>query len=141
MSNMFEDILNATVVHIYTGQRVIEKNILQFQRVDPKTIFTRVEDVGIVIFEDGKPIVKKGELQISLCSSSFEPEVSNKHLHKIKELHQRIQNSKQRIAQNNGSIKMLQQQIDNDLHGISQWELEIEEIRIEINKQRTVSQA
>jgi predicted transcriptional regulator len=135
MSNTFEDILNASVVYIFTGNRIIEKNVLQFTRVDSKTIFTRIEDMGIVIFEDGQPRVKKGEVVISLSKSAFDSEVLLSLKNKIDKLRQEVTNHRQKIHSERQQISVCQERINRSLNYIGSLQTQVQQIKDKIDKE------
>lgn len=141
MSNTFEDILNASVVYVFTGRKIIEKNVLQFQRVDSKTIFTRIEDMGIVIFEDGNPKIKKGETYVSLCKSAFGSDVLQSLKDEIQKLRQNITDYKQAIHNERQKISYSEGVIANYLRQVEIIEAKVEKKKHEIdNEYGTLSQ-
>jgi len=141
VSNTFEDILNASVVYVFTGRKIIEKNVLQFARVDSKTIFTRVADIGIVIFEDGNPRVKKGDTYVSLCKSAFGSDVLQALKDEIGKLRQNITDYKQAIHNERQKITVSEGVIANCLKQVEILEGKVERKKNEIdNEYGTLSQ-
>jgi hypothetical protein len=138
MSNTFEDILNASVVYVFTGRKIIEKNVLQFARIDSKTIFTRIEDMGIVIFEDGNPRVKKGESYVSLMKCCFGSDLLQVLRNDIADLRQTITNYRQEVYQERQCIKQSENLIATRLEVIQNLEERVKKKQIEIDNERSI---
>lgn len=115
--------------YVFTGNKIIERKILQYQKIDDYTIFVRVEGFGPIVFDRGLQKVKKDKSYIALDKRVFGDEVLMNAKFELQTLNNFRNHDLQRIKEYEEKLKTFQIYIEDCKTRVRNYDNKILELK------------